>query len=119
VVKDFLDEMIEQESARDPGFPAQVEAALNRRELARELAAERRAAGKTQIEMAAALGTSQSQVARIESGNGDAKLSTLARFAAVLGKTIEFQVKDIATKPARRAASKPRSRTGATATRSR
>ena len=95
-MKDFLDEMIEKEADRNAEFPALVEAALNRRELARELATGRRAAGKTQAEMAVALKTSQSQVARIESGNGDTKLSTLARFAAVLGKTIEFQVTDAA-----------------------
>src|SRR5262245_20801497 len=89
--------MIAEETARDPEVPALVDAALMRRQLARELAEQRRAAGKTQTEMAAALGTSQSQVARIESGNGDAKLSTLARFAAVLGKKIEFQVTDAAT----------------------
>lgn len=107
MAKDFLDEMIAEETARNPEFPALVEAALMRRQLARELAKQRRAAGKTQTEMAAALGTSQSQVARIESGNGDAKLSTLARFAAVLGKKIEYQLTDTTpNKPPRAASSK-------------
>lgn len=93
-MKDFLAEMIEERTKRNPDFPALVEAALDRRELLHALAAERRAAGLTQTEMAAVLGTSQSQVARLESGNADAKLSTISRFAAALGKRIEFQVTD-------------------------
>lgn len=91
---DFLTEMIAERTKANPGFPALVDAALNRRELLRTLAAERQAAGITQTELAAALGTSQAQVARLESGNADAKLSTISRLAAVLGKTIEFQVTD-------------------------
>jgi ribosome-binding protein aMBF1 (putative translation factor) len=91
---DFLAEMIAERTKANPDFPALVEAALNRRELLRALAAERQAVGLTQTELAAALGTSQAQVARLESGNADAKLSTISRLAAVLGKTIEFQVKD-------------------------
>ena len=100
---DFLDEMIAKRTRRNPDFAALVEAALNRRELLRALAAERQAAGLTQTEVAAALGTSQSQVARLESGNADAKLSTISRLAAVLGKKIEFRVTDgpAAAKPTR------------------
>ena len=111
-MRDFLDEMIAEETARNPEFPALVEAALMRRELARELAEQRRASGKTQTQMAEALGTSQSQVARIESGNGDTKLSTLARFAAVLGKKIEFQLTDAPNAtPGRRTSSRKRTET--------
>jgi ribosome-binding protein aMBF1 (putative translation factor) len=102
-VNDFLAEMIAERTKANPDFPALVEAALNRRELLRALAAERQAVGLTQTELAAALGTSQAQVARLESGNADAKLSTISRLASVLGKTIEFQVKDApATKTQRR-----------------
>jgi transcriptional regulator with XRE-family HTH domain len=93
-MSDFLAEMIAKRTKRNSDFPALVEAALNRRELLRALAAERQAAGLTQTEVAAALGTSQSQVARLESGNADAKLSTISRLAAVLGKKIEFRITD-------------------------
>jgi DNA-binding XRE family transcriptional regulator len=89
---DFLADMVAERTARNPDFPGLVEAALDRRELMRALAAERRAIGLTQTEMAAVLGTSQSQVARLESGNADARLSTVARFAAALGKRIEFRL---------------------------
>lgn len=91
---DFLAEMINERTKANPDFPAMVDAALNRRELLRALAAERQAAGLTQTEVAAAVGTSQAQIARLESGNADAKLSTISRLAAVLGKQIEFQISD-------------------------
>jgi len=106
-MSDFLAEMIEERTKANPDFPALVEAALNRRELLRALAAERQAAGIAQTELAAALGTSQAQVARLESGNADAKLSTISRLAAVLGKQIEFRVTDAPPKKRR-----PRKATG-------
>lgn len=117
---DFLAEMMAERTRANPDFPALVEAALNRRELLRALATERQAAGLTQTEVAAALGTSQAQVARLESGAADAKLSTISRLAAVLGKKIEFQVTD-APKPKRprRAASSRRSAATTAASRSR
>lgn len=100
---DFLAEMIAERTKANPDFPALVEATLNRRELLRTLATERQAAGLTQTQIAAALGTSQAQIARLESGNADAKLSTISRLAAALGKTIEFTVADAkpAAKPAK------------------
>lgn len=101
-MNDFLAEMITERTKANPDFPALVEAALNRRELLRALAAERQAAGLTQTELAAALGTSQAQIARLESGNADAKLSTISRLAAVLGKTIEFRVTDTTPSSSRR-----------------
>lgn len=91
--KDFLDEMLAEETARDPAFSALLDEAIRRREFARLLAAERQAAGRTQVEIAEALGTSQSQVARIEGGGSDVKLSTLMRFAAVLGFDLELGLK--------------------------
>ena len=92
--KDFLAEVIHERSARNPGFPALVEAAEERRQLLLALAREREASGLTQTEVAAAMGTSQSQVARLESASIDTKLSTVEKLAAVLGKRIEWQIKD-------------------------
>ncbi len=118
-MKDFLAEMIAERTEANPDFPAMVEAALNRRELLRALAAERQAIGLTQTEVAAALGTSQAQVARLESGNADAKLSTISRLAAVLGKTIEFTVTDAKplAKSGKRPAATPRVRSAKAAAR--
>jgi ribosome-binding protein aMBF1 (putative translation factor) len=93
---DFLEELINERSARNPNFPALVQAAAERRELLRALAKEREASGFTQTEVAAAMGTSQSQIARLESANIDAKLSTVEKLAAVLGKRVEWRLIDAA-----------------------
>jgi ribosome-binding protein aMBF1 (putative translation factor) len=92
--EDFLDELIRERSARNPNFPALVEAAEARRELLLGLANARERSGFTQTEVAAAMGTSQSQVARLESAGVDAKLSTIEKLAAVLGKRIEWRLVD-------------------------
>jgi predicted transcriptional regulator len=39
------------------------------------------------------MGTTQSAVARLESGELDARLSTLERYAAALGRTVDWQVR--------------------------
>ena len=60
----------------------------------RELAETRIAADLSQTKLAAAAGTSQSQIARAESGDVDVRLSTVARMAAVLGKRLEWNLVD-------------------------
>lgn len=92
--QDFLSEIIGERTEKNPKFPVLVEAAIARRELLRALAHEREEAGVTQTELAAAMGTSQSQVARLESGGVDTKLSTVEKFAAVLGKKLEWRLVD-------------------------
>jgi len=54
-------------------------------ELARELIAARMRAGLTQGEVAARMGTTQSVVARIESGRGTPSMRTVQRFASAVG----------------------------------
>ena len=58
--------------------------------LVRELAEQRQAAGLSQTEVAARMGTSQSAVARLESGTGDVRASTLERYAAAVGGQITW-----------------------------
>jgi ribosome-binding protein aMBF1 (putative translation factor) len=91
--KDFLDEIIEEGTKKNPRFPEMVDAAYRRRVLLRQLAAQREKAGITQKDVAAAMKTSQSAVARMERGEIDAKLSTVERYAAVLGHTLEWRLK--------------------------
>lgn len=91
--KDFLDEIIEESTKRNPRFPEMLEAAQERRRLLRELAARREKAGITQKDVAAAMKTSQSAVARMERGEIDAKLSTVDRYAAAIGQRLEWRVK--------------------------
>jgi ribosome-binding protein aMBF1 (putative translation factor) len=90
--QDFLDEIVDERSARNAEFPELVEAALRRRQLLRELATKREELGLSQTVVAARMGTSQSAVARLEAGEIDAKFSTVERFAAALGQKVEWRV---------------------------
>ena len=63
-----------------------------RRRLIRELADRRQAAGLSQTEVAARMGTSQSAVARLESGAADVRASTLERYAAAVGGQITWKL---------------------------
>jgi ribosome-binding protein aMBF1 (putative translation factor) len=64
--------------------------AEGRSRLVRELAEQRQAAGLSQTEVAARMGTSQSAVARLESGTADVRASTLERYAAAVGGQITW-----------------------------
>jgi len=66
--------------------------AQDRGRLVRELAEQRQAAGLSQTEVAARMGTSQSAVARLESGTADLRASTLERYAAAVGGQITWQL---------------------------
>ena len=62
--------------------------------LVRDLAAQRQAAGLSQTEVAARMGTSQSAVARLESGATDIRASTLERYAAAIGGEITWRLNE-------------------------
>ena len=66
--------------------------AEDRGRLVRELAGQRQAAGLSQTEVAARMGTSQSAVARLESGSADVRASTLERYAAAVGGQITWKL---------------------------
>ena len=66
--------------------------AAERAGLVRELAAQRQATGLSQTEVAARMGTSQSAVARLESGAVDVRASTLERYAAAVGGEISWKL---------------------------
>lgn len=57
------------------------------------LTALRRAGGRSQAELARLMGTSQPAVARLEAGAADARLSTLARYAAALDHELAFALR--------------------------
>ncbi len=79
-------------SARDdpPVFPGFRELAGSLDDLVSALSERRRALGLSQTEVAARMGTSQSAVARLESGVADLRLSTLERYASALGQQVQF-----------------------------
>jgi ribosome-binding protein aMBF1 (putative translation factor) len=78
-----------------PGFReiALRRMAAQRRRLVTDLTAERQAARLSQTEVAARMGTSQSAVARLESGEADARASTLERYAAAIGRQITWELR--------------------------
>ena len=78
---------------RRSGFPGLGDLSARRRELIDELVRARQENDLSQTEIAARMGTSQSAVARLESGGRDARLSTLERYAAALGYTVNWQVR--------------------------
>jgi ribosome-binding protein aMBF1 (putative translation factor) len=89
----------ERDEPRLPLLPGFREMALRRMSqergrLVRELTSQRQAAGLSQTEVAARMGTSQSAVARLESGDADTRASTLERYAAAIGGQISWQLHD-------------------------
>jgi predicted transcriptional regulator len=70
-----------------------------RRELIEQLVAGRRAAGLSQTELAARMGTSQSAVARLERGDADTRLSTVERYAAALNSSVDWQLRPLEEAP--------------------
>src|SRR5215471_18250941 len=76
-----------------PGFREMAlrRMAAERSRLVEELAELRRAARLSQTEVAARMGTSQSAVARLESGDADVRASTLERYAAAVGSQIAWR----------------------------
>jgi transcriptional regulator with XRE-family HTH domain len=79
-----------------PGFREMAlrRMAAERTGLIRDLVARRQAAGLSQTEVAARMGTSQSAVARLESGATDVRASTLERYAAAVGGEISWKMDD-------------------------
>src|SRR5215831_9588601 len=77
-----------------PGFREMAlrRMSAERRRLVADLTAQRRSAGLSQTEVAARMGTSQSAVARLETGEADLRVSTLERYAAAIGSQIRWQV---------------------------
>jgi predicted transcriptional regulator len=80
-------------SPRKSAFPGLQDLSGRRRELIDELVRARQESELSQTEIAARMGTSQSAVARLESGALDARLSTLERYAAALGRTVDWQIR--------------------------
>lgn len=73
-----------------PGFRGMAE---RRRGLLADLIEERRRAGLSQTEVAERMGTSQSAVARLETGGVDVRLSTLERYADAVHRRLEVRLR--------------------------
>jgi antitoxin component HigA of HigAB toxin-antitoxin module len=76
---------VKAEQLANPAVRQAYDAQAPEFELARELIAARTKAGLTQGDVAALMGTTQSVVARIESGRGTPSMRTVQRFASAVG----------------------------------
>jgi len=97
---DALDEMIARAAARWPDYMDRFLAEGVRRQLLIDLGDIRRARGLTQTQVAAAMGTSQSAVAKLERGESDPRLSTVARYALAVGHRVEYALVPLSGDPA-------------------
>lgn len=84
--------MFDMEPARRSVFPGFDQLAGQRREIVGQLVRVRHQLGLSQTEVAARMGTSQSAVARLESGDGDLRLSSLQRYADAVGRDLRWRL---------------------------
>ena len=85
------------ERRHDPVFPGFREMAERRQALTGELVELRRGLGLSQTQVAARMGTSQSAVARLETGTADVLMSTVERYASALGRRLDWTLEDEST----------------------
>ena len=74
-------------------FPGFADVPADAHSVITQLAQLRRERGLSQTQVAARMGTSQSAVARLESLQADARLSTLERYASALDAQIGFAIR--------------------------
>jgi DNA-binding XRE family transcriptional regulator len=83
---------IKREWMKDRAFRAAYDALGPEFALARSLIEARGKAGLTQAQVAKRMGTTQSVVARIESGRNPPNLKTLEKYARAVGRRIEVKL---------------------------
>jgi len=82
------------ERRHDPVFPGFREMGERRQALSDELVGVRRGLGLSQTQVAARMGTSQSAVARMETGTSDVLMSTVERYARALGRRLDWTLEE-------------------------
>jgi transcriptional regulator with XRE-family HTH domain len=93
---------LKEQWMKEPGFRDGYDALASEFELAGMLIEARTGAKLSQLELAQRMGTSQSTVARLESGTATPTLSTLKRFAAATGCEVRVTlVRTLPKKPRR------------------
>jgi ribosome-binding protein aMBF1 (putative translation factor) len=85
-------EEFKAESLTNPEVRAEYEAMAPEFEIAGELLQARLRAGLSQAELAALMSTSQSTIARLESGQALPSTKTLLRFAKATGSKIQLRL---------------------------
>lgn len=85
-------EKLHKKWMKEPAYRAAYEALEPEFVLARELIKARTKAGLTQVEVALRMGTTQSVVARIESGKNPPNLKTLEKYAHAVGRRVKLKL---------------------------
>ena len=84
---------ITKRRAKDPEFAEDYEDGYKSFKIGAVLKQAREASGLTQAEMAEKLHTQKSAISRIENHAEDIRLSTLEKFATVLGRSLEVSIR--------------------------
>jgi len=92
--QDFVEEMIEESIKRDPEFAVLIEEAEQRQALLNNLATLRAQAKISKKTLAKRLKRSMSAIKDLETGSIDPYLSTVQRYAAIIGKRLEWSIVD-------------------------
>ena len=79
--------------AADPKLTAKVDAIMLEAQIALKLEEARKSCGLSQQELAARMGTSQPQIARLETNGYTGSVRTLAEYAAACGKKLTISLK--------------------------
>ncbi len=87
-----LDDLIEETASSDPEFGAAVADAEARRSLLRQYGRARQRKKLNQTEVARQMGTTQSAISEMEQGIVEPRLSTLQRYARILGYRLRFML---------------------------
>ena len=87
VFRDWL-----RESLRDPEFRAELDALQPKYDLIRAILDARLKKGVSQAELARRVGTTQSAIARFESGTANPTLDFLSKVSAAVGAKLEVKV---------------------------
>ena len=77
-------------SLEDSEFKQEWDAQSAEQEVTRRIVEARIAEGMTQVELAKACGMKPANLCRLENGNGNPSVATLARIAAGLGRRLEI-----------------------------
>jgi predicted NBD/HSP70 family sugar kinase/transcriptional regulator with XRE-family HTH domain len=91
--RDDLDELL-SEIIHDDGAGSAFHDSMRRRALLKGGREFREAIGRTQAEVAQSMGTSQSAISDLESGDGDPQLSTIQRYARSIDRRLDLALVD-------------------------
>jgi ribosome-binding protein aMBF1 (putative translation factor) len=92
---DDLDRFVEETTAEHPEFREMLDAAIRGRQLVRQLVDARERIGLTQTELAKRMGTTQPAIARFEGGDSDPRLSTVERYARIVGVDLAPEAREL------------------------